>query len=105
MEEILERAAREIDNLTKKVPQGKHIVTGDIRKLSGGLYRQIEDKTIANVLSLSGELLEQHSWAFGVIAFDWAYRCRHCLKSSTPLPCGKKYSFLCVAEKICARLG
>ncbi len=76
MEEILERAVREIDNLTKKVPQGKHIVTGDIRKLSGGLYRQIEDKTIANVLSLSGELLEQHSWAFGVIAFDWAYRVR-----------------------------
>ncbi len=33
-----------------------------------------EAKSIENVLRLCGELLEEHSWTLGVIAFDWAYR-------------------------------
>lgn len=74
MDEIVRQAIEEVKQLSDKVPQGKHIVTGDIRKLSGKLYRQIKDKTIANVLILAEELLKQHSWALGVIAFDWAYR-------------------------------
>jgi len=76
MDEIVRQAVEEVSWLSDKVPQGKHIVTGDIRKLSGRLYRQIKDKTITNVLVLAEELLEQHSWALGVIAFDWAYRVR-----------------------------
>ncbi|MDE7326700.1 MAG: DNA alkylation repair protein [Lachnospiraceae bacterium] len=76
MDAVIEKAKEGINSLLGHVPRGKHIVTGDIRKLSGGLYREIEDKTIANVLMLAEELLEQHSWAFGVIAFDWAYRLR-----------------------------
>lgn len=74
MDEIVRQAIEEVKQLSDKVPQGKHIVTGDIRKLSGKLYRQIKDKTIANVLVLAEELLGEHSWALGVIAFDWAYR-------------------------------
>ncbi len=68
------QAIREINLLAANVPAGKHIVTADIRKLSAKLYKKVENKSIENVLSLCGELLEEHSWALGVIAFDWAYR-------------------------------
>lgn len=71
---IVEQAIYEIRLLADNVPDGKHIVTGDIRKLSARLYREIKDKTIDNVFSLCEELLEEHSWRLGVIAFDWAYR-------------------------------
>lgn len=74
MNSIVEQAINEVNELSKKVPHGKHIVTGDIRKLAAKLYRQIDNKTIPNVLLLAEELLEQRSWALGVIAFEWAYR-------------------------------
>ena len=67
-------AAEELIKLSKDVPEGKHIVTGDIRRLSGRLYRQAGVKDIGGVLALCGELLELWDWAAGVIAFDWAYR-------------------------------
>ena len=73
---IVEQAIYEIRLLADNVPDGKHIVTGDIRKLSARLYREIKDKTIDNVFSLCEELLEEHSWRLGVIAFDWAYRAK-----------------------------
>ena len=68
------QAIEEIHKLNENVPLGKHIITGDIRKLSARLFRQIGNKQIDNVLTLCEELLEQHDWALGVIAFDWAYR-------------------------------
>ena len=71
---IVEQAICEIKLLADNVPDGKHIITGNIRKLSARLYRKIEDKTIGNVFTLCEELLEEHSWELGVIAFDWAYR-------------------------------
>lgn len=74
MSVIVEQAICEIKLLANNVPDGKHIVTGDIRKLSARLYRGIKDKTIDNVLSICNELLREHSWGLGVIAFDWAYR-------------------------------
>ena len=74
MSVIVEQAICEIKLLANNVPDGKHIVTGDIRKLSARLYRGIKDKTIDNVLSICDELLREHSWGLGVIAFDWAYR-------------------------------
>ena len=73
---IVEQAIYEIRLLADNVPDGKHIVTGDIRKLSARLYREIKDKTIDNVFSLCEELLEEHIWGLGVIAFDWAYRAK-----------------------------
>lgn len=74
MKTLIEQAIREIDRMAENVPEGKHIVTADIRRLSGRLYRQIDDKSVENVLSLCEELLEERSWGLGVIAFDWAYR-------------------------------
>lgn len=76
MNKIVEEAIGKIKELEQNVPEGKHIITGDIRKLSAKLYREIKDKSIENVLSLCEELLEQHSWALGVIAYDLAYRAR-----------------------------
>lgn len=76
MNEITIQALDEIKALAENTPDGKHIVTGDIRKLSARLYKTIEDKTIDHVFTLCEELLEQHTWALGVIAFDWAYRVR-----------------------------
>lgn len=74
MSVIVEQAIYEIKLLADNVPDGKHIVTGDIRKLSARLYRGIKDKTIDNIFCLCEELLEEHSWELGVVAFDWAYR-------------------------------
>lgn len=76
MNEIVKQAVEEIENLEKNVPEGKHIITGDIRRLSAKLYKSIKDKSLENVFSICDELLEQHSWAAGVIAFDFAYRVR-----------------------------
>lgn len=61
MNKIVEEALYSIQEMEENVPEGKHIITGDIRKMSSKLYREIEDKTIGNVLSLCEELLEQHS--------------------------------------------
>ena len=74
MNDLVVQAIAEIHALNENVPRGKHIITGDIRRLSARLFRQIGDKQIDNVLSLCEGLLEQHDWALGVIAFDWAYR-------------------------------
>lgn len=76
MNVIVSQAIEELRLLADAVPKGKHIVTGDIRKLSAKLYKKIDDKKIDNVLLLCEELLGQRSWALGVIAFDWAYRVR-----------------------------
>ena len=48
--------------------------TGDIRKLSAKLFRSAEDKSKNSIFLICGELLEQHEWALGVIAFDFAHR-------------------------------
>lgn len=76
MNSVVQTAVTEIRILSDNIPEGKHIVTGDIRKLSARLYRKIEDKKIEHVFALCGELLEQRDWALGVIAYDWAYRVR-----------------------------
>lgn len=70
---IVSQAIEEISTLSN-TPNGKHIVTSDVRKLSAKLYKKVDDKSIDNVLALCDELLEQHRWALGVIAFDWAFR-------------------------------
>jgi len=48
--------------------------TGDIRKLSAKLFKNIKGKKINHVFAVCDELLEQREWALGVIAFDFAYR-------------------------------
>ena len=72
-----------IHELEVHAPAGKHIITGDIRKLSAKLFRQLEDKSIRNVFSICEEMLEQHTWALSVIAYDFAYRVKNQYNEST----------------------
>ena len=74
MNALLRTAKLEIETLYSHVPEGKHIKTGDIRKLSAQLFRNISDKDIKKVFALCDVFLEEHSWELGVIAFDWAFR-------------------------------
>lgn len=76
MNEITLEAIAAIRALREAVPQGKHLITGDIRRTSASLFREIGDRRIGNVLALCEELLSQRDWALGVVAFDWAYRVR-----------------------------
>lgn len=76
MENVVQDAAVELDRLAASMPDGKHIVTGEIRKLSGKLYRQAGVKEIGGVLALCEEFRARRDWAMGVIAYDWAYRVR-----------------------------
>lgn len=74
MDSVILEARNGLDLLEKNVPQGKHIITADIRKLSGKLYRTLENHSAEAVFPLCEEFLEQRNWELGVIAFDWAYR-------------------------------
>ena len=73
-EEILNMAKSEIAILKNTISEGKHIKTGEIRKLSCRLYKRIPDRNIKVVLNICETLLEEHCWELGVIAFDWANR-------------------------------
>lgn len=83
MESIVRAAAAELARLAANVPEGRHVATGDIRRLSAKLYRQAGVKDIDSVLGLCGELLDLHDWAAGVVAFDWAYRVKDQYKADT----------------------
>ena len=83
MHKIVEEAIQKIKELEANTPYGKHIITGDVRKLSSTLFRQIEYKSIENVFILCEELLNEHSWALVVIAFDFAYRMKNYYNEST----------------------
>lgn len=76
MRSIVEHALGELNLLAESLPAGRHIVTGDIRRVSAKLYKEVKDKSINSILPLCEELLEEHNWSLGVIAYDWAYRVR-----------------------------
>ena len=44
MNELALQAMAEVRALGEQAPPGKHIATGDIRRLSARLYRSIEEK-------------------------------------------------------------
>lgn len=46
MNKIVKEAIRKIKELEENTPCGKHIITGDVRKLSSKLFSQIEEKSI-----------------------------------------------------------
>ena len=83
MNKIVGEAIKEIKKLEKNTSSEKHIITGDVRKLSSKLFRQIDDKSIENVFIICEELLNEHSWALGVISFDFAYRMKNHYNGST----------------------
>lgn len=83
MNGLLKNAKQEIDILCNHLPEGKHVKTGDIRRLSARLFREILDKDIKNVFMLCEEFLEERQWELGVIAFDWAFRLKKSYNEDT----------------------
>lgn len=76
---IVEEARHRIENKTK----AEGLTTSKLRKISAELFKVIDDKNVDNIFRLCEELLEQHDWALGVIAYDWAFRVRAQYKDST----------------------
>ena len=79
MVDIVAEARSHLKNLSKK----DGLTTGKVRTISAVLYKALEDKSIDHVLVLCERLLEEREWAFGIIAYDWAYRTRKQYKSDT----------------------
>ena len=75
MNEIVATAKKELEN-SNLSPVGKNHKTGDIRRLSAKLFREVKDKPIDYVFSVCDELLEQRNWPMGIITYDFAYRMR-----------------------------
>jgi 3-methyladenine DNA glycosylase AlkD len=69
---IVLEARNHLQNLSKE----RGLTTGKVRRISSAMYKALEDKSIDNVVTLCEQLLEEHEWALGVIAYDWAYRIR-----------------------------
>lgn len=73
---IILAAREEIERLAKTPANREHIITADIRYVSGKLYGTLEDRSVGNVFAICEKFLEERSWPMTVIAFDWAYRKR-----------------------------
>lgn len=76
MNKIVSIVKSKIDALQKTPKDQIHLVTSDIREIAAELYKTLEDKSIEYIFALCTELLEEHDWPLGVIAYDWAYRMR-----------------------------
>jgi len=50
--------------------------TSQIRAVSSSIFRQIEDKSLDNILNFCQQLLDRRMWSLGVVAYDWAFRLR-----------------------------
>jgi len=70
-------------NRLKSLGNGGDLRTGDVRKVSSALYRDLEDKSIDNVFALCERLLDEREWTLGILAYDWAYRVRRQYDSET----------------------
>jgi 3-methyladenine DNA glycosylase AlkD len=75
MNNITADVRQELERLNLELSSG-HIKTGELRKYSSKLYRNIKDKSKENIFNICEELLEHHNWAMGLIAYDFAYRVR-----------------------------
>lgn len=69
---IVSEARNHLENSSKR----NSLTTGKVRSISSTLYKTLEDKSIDNVFAQCEQLLNEHDWALGVIAYDWAFRVR-----------------------------
>lgn len=79
MMNVVEMARKSIDKIT----EDSRLTTGAVRSVSSVLYKEIDNKSIDQVFSYCEQLLEERSWALGIIAYDWAYRVRGQYNDST----------------------
>ena len=64
-------------------PTGTHPKTGDIRKISAEIFKDIKGQPRDYVFAICNELLGQRNWPMEVIAFDFAYRMKKQYDEST----------------------
>jgi 3-methyladenine DNA glycosylase AlkD len=62
--------------------KSQRFTTGEVRKASAKIFRQIPKETTI-IFSLCDELLELRIWEMTIVAFDWAYRMRNDYEEST----------------------
>ncbi|MCE5196866.1 MAG: DNA alkylation repair protein [Negativicutes bacterium] len=74
---------REAGNRIQSASISPHLTIGSIRAISFSLYQVLEDKSLGHVLALCEQLLNEREWAFGIIAYDWAYRIRNSYDTNT----------------------
>ena len=55
-------------------PDGGKPRTGDVRKLSAKVYNKIKHLSFEEILDICEDLLEERIWAYGIIAYDNAFR-------------------------------
>lgn len=60
----------------KELSKENGLTTRKVRSFSSKLYKSLEDKSIDNIFNICEQLLDEHKWELGVIAYDWAYRVR-----------------------------
>ncbi len=82
---IQDDVVSEIENRLSMLAEstGSKLITGKVRAISTSVFNQLTDRNIETVLKLCEELLEQRKWAFGVIAYDWAFKLKHQYKRET----------------------
>jgi len=73
----------EVKNRLKDSSNHNRLTTGMVRRISAQTFKLIPDKTIDSVFKICEELLEERSWALGVIAYDYAYKMRGQYKEET----------------------
>jgi 3-methyladenine DNA glycosylase AlkD len=73
--DVVARAVSELESVGM-VPTGTHVRTGEVRRISTKLFRELPDRSKDHVFSVCEELLKQRTWPMKVIAFDFAYRVR-----------------------------
>jgi len=76
MNDFVKKAVFEFEKLSS-TPKGEHLRTGEIRKLSARLFRELNKKSKEIVFPICESLLEQHNWPMSVIAYDFAYRIKN----------------------------
>lgn len=79
MMNVVEMALKRIE----KISEESRLTTGAVRSVSSALYKEIDNKSIDQVFSYCEQLLEERSWALGIIAYDWAHRVRGQYNDST----------------------
>ena len=70
--DIVKHAKEELKVLSKL--QG--VRTGDVRKASSRLFKELENKNKQNVFAHCEAMLDTGEWALWLMAYDWAYRVR-----------------------------
>ncbi|MGR3962537.1 DNA alkylation repair protein [Vibrio lentus] len=52
----------------------QRVSTGQVRRISAKIFRNLENKDLPYVFMVCEELLSAREWAYSLVAYDWAFR-------------------------------